>query len=136
MLRRPVVLVLAAGAFTVLALGAGGASPGEPACRAPEVRVHDEAVFGHMSSRAAARRLAVKATKQQLMGVKIENEGCGDYEIEIDGADTEKDRSSFAAEAGKLGFPISFEQQAPPMAYQQGQVVGILGNLPTLAAAN
>lgn len=134
--RRLLLLLVAAGAFLVLAIGAGGTAPGEPACRTPEVRVHDEAVFGHFASRAAARKLAARATKQQLQGVKIENDGCGDYEVEIDGADTDKDRGSFALEAGKLGFEITFEQEAPPMAYQSGQVVGVLGRMKTLAAAN
>jgi hypothetical protein len=134
--RRFLLLLLAAGAFAVVAVGAGGKTPGEPTCRTSEVRVHDEAVFGHFSTRAAAKRLAARATRAQLMGVKIEDDGCGDYEVEIDGADTDKDRGSFAREAGKLGFEITFEQQAPPMAYQEGQVVGVLGRLPTLAAAN
>lgn len=134
--RRLLLLALAGGVFALLALGAGGTTPGEPACRAPEVRAHDEVVFGHFATRAAAKKMASKATHAQLMGTKIENEGCVDYEVEIDGADTDKDRGSFAAEAGKLGFEITFEQTADPMAYQPNQVVGILGRMRTLAAAN
>jgi hypothetical protein len=134
--RRFLLLVVAAAAFVVLALGAGGTTPGELPCRTPEVRVHDEVVFGHLASRAAAYRLKARATHKQLMGAKVEDDGCGDYEVEIDGADTEKQRSSFAAEAAALGFDISYEQEAPPLAYAPGQVVGILGRMQMLAAAN
>jgi hypothetical protein len=134
--RRYLLLAAAAGALVTIAVGAGGKTPGEPACRKPETRAHNEVVFGHFTSLAAAKKLKAHATQQQLMGVKVENEGCGDYEVEIDGADTDKDRSSFADEAGKLGFPITFEQQAPPMAYQQGQVVGTFARKSSLAAAN
>lgn len=135
MSRRLLLLALVGGALSLLALGAGGKTPGEPACRMPEVRAHDEVVFGHFATRGAAKKVAAHATRQQLMGVKIENEGCGDYEVEIDGADTETQRSSFAAEAAPLGFEITFEQTAAPMAYQPNHVVGILGRLRTLAAA-
>jgi hypothetical protein len=134
--RRPLLLLLAGAAFAALALGAGGRTPGEAACRTPEVRVHDEVVFGHFATRAAAYRMKARATHKELMGAKVEDDGCGDYEVEIDGADTDKDRGSFAAEAARLGFDISFEQEAPPLAYQVGQVVGVLGRMHTLAEAN
>ena len=69
-------------------------------------------------------------------GIKIENDGCGDFEVEIDGADTQADRSSFATEARKAGFIVTFEQTAPPMEFRQGQVVGIFASKRTLAEAN
>src|SRR3954469_21443209 len=84
-----------------------------PACVTPEVRQHNEAVFGHFSTLAAAKKLKAKAAAQGFQGLKIENEGCGDFELEIDGADTQKDRSSFAEEAGKSGFQVTFEQTGP-----------------------
>ena len=133
---KPLTLVVLASALAIISLGAGGTSPGEPACRTPETRVHDEVVFGHFSTPAAAKAIAARATRRQLEGIKIESEGCGDYEVEIDGADTEKQRSSFANEAAKLGFTITFEQQAPPMAFQENYVVGVLGRKRSLADAN
>lgn len=129
-------LAVLAAAVAVVSVGAGGKTPGEPTCRAPETRVHDEVVFGHFSTNAAASALRKRAAKLRYKGIKIENEGCSDFEVEIDGADMQQQRSSFAREAAKSGFAITFEQQAPPMAFQQGQVVGILGRLPTLAQAN
>lgn len=129
-------LFLLAGVFAAVSLGAGGTTPGEPACRTPETRVHDEVVFGHFATHAGAAALRKHAASMGYKGMKIENEGCSDFEVEIDGADTQRQRSSFANEAAKSGLAITFEQQAPPMAFQQGEVVGILGRLKTLPEAN
>jgi hypothetical protein len=107
-----------------------------PSCAQPEVRVHDEAVFGHFSTLATAKRLKARAAALGFNGIKIENEGCGDFEVEIDGADRQADRASFSAEARKAGFPITFEQIAPPMQYRAGEVVGIFARKETVAAAN
>jgi hypothetical protein len=135
-MRRLIVFAVAGAALVSVAVGAGGKTPGEPACRAPETRVHDEVVFGHFATRTEARKLSAHAAKLGYRGIKIENEGCGDFEVEIDGADTQQQRSSFAAEAAKSGYKITYEQTAPPMAFADGQVVGVFGRFTTLAAAN
>ena len=98
--------------------------------------MHDEAVFGHFSTLAAAKRLRARATPFGFKGIKIEHEGCGDFEVEIDGADRQADRGSFANEAGRAGFQVTFEQTAPPMQYRAGEVVGIFARKATVAAAN
>lgn len=121
---------------SVAAAGSAAAANGEAACRKGEVRVHDEAVFGHFSTFAAAKRLRARAAKLGFAGIKIENEGCGDFEVEIDGADTQAQRSSFYKEAHKAGFPVTFEQTAPPLAYHANQVYGVFGSKKTLAGAN
>lgn len=132
--------LLAAAALAAAALAGGAhasrALTGEPACRTTEVKVHDEAVFGHFSTLTAAKALKKRAASVGFAGIKIENDGCGDFEVEIDGADRQADRASFADEAGKAGFHVTFEQTAPPMEYRQGQVVGILGAKRTVAEAN
>ena len=129
------VLVLAAPA--VLAGSALARPSAQPAsCVKSEVRVHDEAVFGHFSTLAAAKRLRRRAAALVFKGIKIENEGCGDFEVEIDGADRQADRASFAAEAAKAGLPVTFEQLAPPMQFSQGEVVGVVGRKRTVADAN
>lgn len=107
-----------------------------PSCAKAEVRVHDEAVFGHFSTLSAGKELKKRAASFGFNGIKIENEGCGDFEVEIDGADRQADRSSFSAEAAKAGFPITFEQTAPPMQYKAGEVVGIFAHKKTATAAN
>ena len=100
------------------------------------MRQHVEAVFGHFSSRGAAVAYARKPKRLQYQGIKIEDDGCGDFEVEIDGADTQRQRTSFAAEAAKSGFQITFEQTGEPLQPAQGQVVGVLASKTTLAAAN
>jgi hypothetical protein len=105
-------------------------------CQAPEVRQHDEAVFGHFASVAAAKAYARHPKALGFQGLKIENEGCGDWELEIDGADTTPQRASFSAEATKAGFHISFEQTGDPLSPPAGQVVGVLARKATVTAAN
>jgi hypothetical protein len=126
-----IVLAVLAGAGG--ARSAGGATPCAPST---EVKVHDEIVFGHFSTRSAAAALKRRAAAVGFQGIKIEVEGCGDYEVEQDGADTSQQRGSVATEARKAGFQVTFEQTAPPMEYLSGQVVGILGRFSSVAAAN
>jgi hypothetical protein len=105
-------------------------------CATPEVRQHDEAVFGHFASAAAARAYARAPRGLRFQGLKIENEGCGHWELEIDGADTASQRTSFSAEATKAGFHISFEQTGDPLNPPPGQVVGVLARARSVTAAN
>jgi len=105
-------------------------------CATPEIRQHNEAVFGHFASAAAAQAYARRPKKLGFRGVKIENEGCGDWELEIDGADTARQRASFSAEATKAGFHISFEQTGDPLNPPPGEVVGVLARKATVTAAN
>ena len=105
-------------------------------CRAPEVRQHDEVVFGHFSTRGAAVVFARRPKRLGYRGIKIEDEGCGDFEVEIDGADTSKQRTSFAAEAAKSGFQVTFEQRGEPLQPAPNEVVGVFASKTSLAAAN
>src|SRR4029077_4524500 len=76
------------------------------------------------------------AAARGFNGIKVENEGCGDFEVEIDGADRQADRASFAQEAAHAGFQVTFEQLAPPMQYKAGEVIGIFARTRTVAQAN
>jgi hypothetical protein len=105
-------------------------------CATPEIRQHNEAVFGHFASAAAAQAYARRPKKLGFRGVKIENEGCGDWELEIDGADTARQRASFSAEATRAGFHISFEQTGEPLNPPPGEVVGVIARTATVTAAN
>ena len=98
--------------------------------------MHNEAVFGHFSTLAAAKALKARAASVDFKGIKIENEGCGDFEVEIDGADRQADRTSFALEASRAGYPVTFEQTAPPMQYKAGEVIGVFARKRTVAEAN
>lgn len=104
--------------------------------RTHEARSHDEAVFGHFSTLAAANRYAAKARRVDFQNVRVENEGCGDFKVFVGGADTQQQRTSFAAEARKAGFTITFEQTGDPLAPPAGQVYGVFGGKATVGAAN
>jgi hypothetical protein len=116
-------------AVAAVALGLAG-------CATPEIRQHNEAVFGHFASAAAAQAYARRPKTLGFQGMKIENEGCGDWELEIDGADTTAQRASFSAEATKAGFHISFEQTGDPLNPPPGEVVGVIARKATVTAAN
>jgi hypothetical protein len=135
-MRRIAVLLLlfACAAFATGAAARPAAAPAT--CVTPEVRAHNEAVFGHFPTLAEAKSLKTRAAAQGFKGIKIENDGCGDFELEIDGADRQADRTSFAQEASRAGFPITFEQTAPPMQYKAGEVIGVLAQKRTVAQAN
>lgn len=135
-MRRVAVLLLLliCAAFAAAAAARPAAAPAT--CITPEVRVHNEAVFGHFATLAAAKSMKARAAKVGFAGIKIENDGCGDFEVEIDGADRQADRTSFAQEAFRAGFPVTFEQTAPPMMYKAGEVVGVFARKRTVAEAN
>ena len=109
---------------------------GSPVCRTAEIRQHDEVVFGHFSTRAAAARMLKSAHRVGFYGLKIEDDGCGDFEVEIDGADTDQQRGSVAREAAKAGFQLTFEQTGDPMHPVNGQTVGIFASKKTVDQAN
>jgi hypothetical protein len=134
---RWIALVL----LPVLAFGASAsAAPAHmsaaPSCVTTEVRSHDEAVFGHFATRAGASALKARAGRQGFAGIKIEDDGCGDFEVEIDGADTQSQRSSFAKETFKAGYPVTFEQTAPPLQSRPGEVYGVFASKRNVADAN
>ena len=137
--RRLLALVFCGLLATALAGTASSSrTAGTPpaACQTAEQRTHDEAVFGHFSSRSQALALSRRAGKVGFKGIKIEDEGCGDYEVEIDGADNVAGRTSFAREARKAGFQVTFEQTGPPMQPPAGQAVGVFERSSTLAVSN
>ena len=56
--------------------------------------------------------------------------------MEIDGADTSAVRGSFATEAQKAGFPVTFEQTAPPLLRTRAATYGVFGTFRSITAAN
>jgi hypothetical protein len=135
-MHRSLVLLalLSSGALAAGAAARPAAAPA--ACVAAEVRVHNEAVFGHYATLAAANAVKARALAIGFKGIKIENEGCGDFEVEIDGADRQADRVSFGQEAARAGYHVTFEQTAPPMEPKPGEVVGVFARKRTVGEAN
>ena len=120
-----------------LAVGYGSAAAGtEPPCRTQAPRSHTNAVFGHFATLTEAKAYKAEAAARIFKGLRIVNNGCGDYEVFIGGADRSSDRSSFAEEAHKAGFHVTFQQTAPPMQYQAKHVVGVFGSFRSIAKAN
>ena len=136
-MRRRMLLALVLGALLVAAATAqSGAARTAAGCRKPFLRTHDRAVFGHFATLAAAQALAAKAKKLGFQGIVIDNNGCGDFEALINGADNTADRSSFAAEAQKAGFPVTFDELAPPLQRKPGYTYGVFGTFKSITAAN
>src|SRR5438477_353305 len=92
----------------------------------------DERLYVHRTGFEPGQLPVGRCAEKQ---VSFERESA-DVEVEIDGADRGADRSSFANEAARAGFQVTFEQTLPPMAFKQGQVVGIFAAKRTLAEAN
>ena len=107
-----------------------------PCATTHEARVHDEAVFGHFATLAAANRFAARVRGVRFQNVNVQPEGCGDFKVYVGGADTQRQRSSFAAEARRAGFTISFEQTGEPLRPQHGQVFGVFAKFGSVTAAN
>jgi hypothetical protein len=134
-MRRRMMFALILGAFLAAAAAQSGAARTVD-CRKPFLRTHDRAVFGHFPTLAAAKALAAKAKKVGFEGIVIDNNGCGDFEALINGADKTADRNSFAAEALKAGFPVTFDELAPPLQRKPGYTYGVLGTFTSITAAN
>ena len=127
-------------ALPLLAVAVGFGAPAalgaSTDCRTPDVRTTDEVVFGHFSSEGAAKAFSKHAHALGFEGIKIENHGCGDFSVAIGGADRTADRVSFAAEAAKAGYSITFQQTAPPLRQTPKTTYGVLGTFSSISKAN
>ena len=135
-MRCRILFVLVLGALLVAAATAQAGAARTAGCRKPFLRTHDRAVFGHFATLAAAQALAAKAKKVGFEGIVIDNNGCGDFEALINGADKTADRNSFSAEAEKAGFPVTFDELDPPLKPKPGYRYGVLGTFTSITAAN
>lgn len=135
-MRRVLILALPLAALLAASGTAHAVTSHGADCRKPFLRTHDRAVFGHFATADAAKAYAKRAKKLGFEGIVIENEGCGDYEALINGADKTADRTSFAAEAQKAGFPITFDELAPPLNRKPGYTYGVFGTFGNVTAAN
>lgn len=137
-MRRRLLFALVLGALLTAAAAATAQSGAAQTagCRKPFLRTHDRAVFGHFATLAEAKALAARARAFSFKGIVIDNNGCGDFEVLINGADNTADRSSFALEAQKAGFPITFDQLAPPLQRKPGYTYGVFGTFRNIADAN
>jgi hypothetical protein len=134
--RSRLLLALPLTALAVVACSAPANAAPAKSCRIDRVKTSDRAVFGHFATFAAANVIKKRAEKHSFKGIKIVNDGCGDYEVSIGGANDSATRQSFSAEAAKAGFWITFQQTAPVLQKNPGFTYGVFGTFPTITAAN
>ena len=67
------------------------------------------AVFGHRRTKSAAEKLAAQAASVGFTGLVVQQDACGDWEVDLPGLETPAQRSEFRAQAESVGLPITYE---------------------------
>lgn len=67
------------------------------------------AVFGHRRTKAAAEQLAGQAASFGFSGLVVQQDACGDWEVDLPGLETAAQRSEFRRQAESVGLAIRFE---------------------------
>jgi hypothetical protein len=93
--------------FQQEAAGAGFAVVLE--CRSQPVRGGLAAVFGHRRSHGGAVVLMRAATASGFQNLQVQQDRCGDWEVDLYGADTAKQRAALRREAAAVGYHLTFE---------------------------
>jgi hypothetical protein len=88
---------------------AGVSFPVKLECRTTAPHGGLNAVFGHRRTRSAAERLKASATIVGFRGLDVQQDECGDWEVDLRGLKTESQRRDFRREAARVGFKIRFE---------------------------
>jgi hypothetical protein len=78
-------------------------------CRSDPVRGGLAAVFGHRRSRRAAVVLMRAATAKGFQNLQVQQDLCGDWEVDLYGAETAKQRAALRREAAAAGYHLAFE---------------------------
>jgi hypothetical protein len=78
-------------------------------CRSHPVEGGLAAVFGHRRTKRAALRLQARAERAGFKGLRVQQDRCHDWEVDVYGLKTPAQRREFAAEARGAGFHVVFE---------------------------
>ena len=78
-------------------------------CRTLAPRGGLNAVFGHRRTRSAAEKLEASARAVGFRGLDVQQDECGDWEVDLRGLKTEAQRREFRSEAASVGFKVVFE---------------------------
>ncbi len=78
-------------------------------CRTHALTGGLNAVFGHRSTRPAAEQLAAQAESVGFTGLVVQQDACGDWEVDLPGLESPAQRSEFRAQAESVGLPITYE---------------------------
>jgi hypothetical protein len=119
-----------------------GAAPGEssaPASHAAEQTVCPSqqqagivAVFGHRRNTAAAEQLASDAERVGFQGLVVQQRGCNDYAVVLQGLRSLRQAADFEHEAAGAGFNVQIECRSHPV---EGGLAAVFGHRPTRRAA-
>jgi hypothetical protein len=78
-------------------------------CRSGPFRGGLAAVFGHRRSQRAAVVLMRDATAKGFQNLQVQQDRCGDWEVDLYGVDTAKQRVALRREAATAGYRLRFE---------------------------
>ena len=87
----------------------GAGFPVELECRSHPVEGGLAAVFGHRQTRRAAAALQARAETHGFRGLRVVQDSCGDWEVDLYGLKTPAQRRELAREARQVGFRVVFE---------------------------
>lgn len=122
----------------VVAIGlAVAASSGNTAggCRTEDKGNDGEAVFGHYAKLAPAQQLRARLVRLGFKQTVVENDGCGDYEVEQPGLNSPKQRADFVREVVGAKLQVAFESPGAEPSIP-GTFEAVFGSFPTLGQAN
>jgi hypothetical protein len=78
-------------------------------CRSQPVRGGLAAVFGHRRSHRAAVVLMRAATAKGFQNLQVQQDRCADWEVDLYGVETAKQRAALRREAAAAGYHVTFE---------------------------
>jgi hypothetical protein len=78
-------------------------------CRSHPAEGGLAAVFGHRRTRRAALQLRAKAEHLGFLGLRVQQDRCNDWEVDLYGLKTPEQRRGFAKETRRVGFHIVYE---------------------------
>jgi hypothetical protein len=88
---------------------AGAGFPVVIECRSNAPRGGVAAVFGHRRSRQAAVVLMRQATAAGFQNLQVQQDSCNDWEVDLFGVTTAKQRRELRREAARAGYRLRFE---------------------------
>jgi hypothetical protein len=78
-------------------------------CRSDPVRGGLAVVFGHRRSRRAAVILMRAASATGFQNLQVQQDRCGDWEVDLYGVETARQRAALRREAAAAGYHVTFE---------------------------
>jgi hypothetical protein len=90
------------------------------------------AVFGRRPSTAEAEQLKAEAERVGFRGLVVQQRGCDDYAVVLEGLHSMRQAGEFQHEAAGAGFKVQIECRSHPV---EGGLAAVFGHRPTRRAA-